>query len=285
MGNSSLAENAIDALAHLIAGNDARKGVVWPKASAHSFDGFELFTPMDGHDDFVLLGEVDQPPIWPMHAVWATYAHPGENHHGADGWGFKRVSTLAPSKWRGRLRYTLPRMVEHEELFIQQGGQSVGSVAPIGLAKGRIIMAGARSHPLAGMTIDPTTMYGRDRRETNLDNEANDIRAAHGFMLRREYLWSVLLGEIGVPRARFVTDAIGVREAFRLRDIPPGRSRRAALRHWVSEHWRRTNRSSDADRSWVRAHLRGHQRFVWNGFDCAIEPSREDLRKNAPDGT
>jgi len=104
---------------------------------------------------------------------------------------------------------------------------------------------------------------------------------AHGIMLRREYLWSVLLGEPGIPRARFVTDPLGVREAFRLRDIPSGKSRRAALRHWVRNHWRKHGRDSEADRAWVRAHMRGATDFTWNGFMCRVEPSRDDMRRNA----
>jgi hypothetical protein len=60
-----------------------------------------------------------------------------------------------------------------------------------------------------------------------------------GFSLRRRYLWSVLMGEAeNEPRARFVTDPVGVREVFRLRDISPGKRRRAALLHWVRANWR-----------------------------------------------
>jgi hypothetical protein len=55
------------------------------------------------------------------------------------------------------------------------------------------------------------------------------VRLVAGFSLRRRYLWSVLIGEAeDEPRARFVTGPLGVRELFRLRDVPPGKQRRAA---------------------------------------------------------
>jgi hypothetical protein len=89
----------------------------------------------------------------------------------------------------------------------------------------------------------------------------------------------VLLGEEGVPRARFVTDPIGVRAAFRLRDIPAGKTRRAALRHWVQEHWRKRRDPSKEDRAFVREYLRGATHFGWSGLSCQIEPSKEDQRR------
>lgn len=285
--DDTLAEMAIDSLAHLIAGSDDRKRLVWPRANPKSFDGFELFTPLPGvnDDDYVLLGEANKPPIWPMSVCWATRLDGQTKSVWGDtlpeGWGMKRVSTLDIKSWRGRLRVTLPRMVEHEELFIAHNGQALGSLAPLGLTGSGVVFAAARSHPQASLAVDPTTMYGRDGRETDVSMETQDVSMAHGMMLRREYLWSVLLGEPGIPRARFVTDVAGVRESFRLRDIPPGKQRRAALRHWVRDHWRKNRKRGGEDNAWVRAHLRGSLDFVWNGLSCQIMPSKEDERRNS----
>jgi hypothetical protein len=90
--------------------------------------------------------------------------------------------------------------------------------------------------------------------------------------------WRVLLGWDGYPRITFVTDAAGVREVFRLRDIPDGKARRIALRHWVTSHWRKTQ-DEDVDHK-VRAHLRGATEFRWNGLSCKIIPSIEDRQTN-----
>ena len=40
------------------------------------------------------------------------------------------------------------------------------------------------------------------------------------------------------PSLTLLTDATGVKEFWKLRDVPVGRRRRAALLHWVEKHWR-----------------------------------------------
>lgn len=92
--------------------------------------------------------------------------------------------------------------------------------------------------------------------------------------------WKVRLGYTGLPRITFNTDPDGVREVFRLRDVPEGRTRRAALRHWVSEHWRTFGDERPIE---VRKHLRGKVDFTWNGLRCEIEPSLADRRENQED--
>lgn len=89
--------------------------------------------------------------------------------------------------------------------------------------------------------------------------------------------WNVRIGYEGHPSVSFTTDHIGAREVFRLRDIPEGKSRRAALRHWVKSHWRSGSRDGSSE---VRRHLRGAERFVWNGLRCVITPSIEDMEEN-----
>ena len=98
--------------------------------------------------------------------------------------------------------------------------------------------------------------------------------------LQQYYEWSVLIGYEGTPRVRLFTDPIGLREIFKLRDIPPGRERRAALRNWVMQHWRRKRIDEDAT-IWVRRHLRGAVDFTWEGLRCAIQPAIYDLEQNA----
>ncbi len=75
--------------------------------------------------------------------------------------------------------------------------------------------------------------------------------------------WTVTLSIPGVPPALILlTDAIGIKELFRLRDCPEGRDRRAALLHWVREHWR-ANRHDPETEAMVRQHLRGGREFDW----------------------
>lgn len=91
------------------------------------------------------------------------------------------------------------------------------------------------------------------------------------------YKWSVRLNFEGNLAVSFWTDPHGAKEAFRLRDIPNGKTRREALRHWVREHWRQKRESDGV--ALVREHLRGQTKFSWNGLRCEIKPSAFDLEK------
>ena len=106
------------------------------------------------------------------------------------------------------------------------------------------------------------------------------IQVTLGLQFTQRYYWRVLLGYQGHPRIGFMTDAAGAHATFRLRDIPEGRQRRAALKHWVTEHWRQ-DRTDPALERQVRAHLRGASEFTWNGFRCALRPSSYDEVREA----
>lgn len=112
-----------------------------------------------------------------------------------------------------------------------------------------------------------------------LDLKIRPVQPCLGTEAARGLFWSVLLGEGLGPRLRLFTSISGARDAFRLRDIPPGRSRRAALRHWVREHQRNVSDDTEADRIWVSEHMRGATEFSWNGLRCRIEPSEFDLAR------
>jgi len=101
------------------------------------------------------------------------------------------------------------------------------------------------------------------------------VALAAGVQFCKPMYWQVGLQIDDGPMIRFFTDPHGAAQAFRLRDVAPGRSRRAALCHWVGHHWRR-NRADDGLHE-VRRHLRGATTFTWNGLTCAIEPAKDDL--------
>ena len=85
-----------------------------------------------------------------------------------------------------------------------------------------------------------------------------------------------------VGAVRLLTDPLGAREVFALRDIPNGAKRRAALRHWVRGHYRQSRVDPEA-RSYVNKHLRGVARFSWNGLECTIRPAITELEQLARD--
>ena len=74
-------------------------------------------------------------------------------------------------------------------------------------------------------------------------------------------------GEIGF---RMPLETLGqVKELFKMRDIPDGRRRRVALRHWVASHMRRKPTKPDEQVA-VREYLRGAKDFSWNGIEGRI---------------
>lgn len=77
------------------------------------------------------------------------------------------------------------------------------------------------------------------------------------------------------PSLTLLTDPTGVKEFWKLRDIPEGRKRRAALLHWVESHWRQ-NRKDPEIESYVRKHLRGQEELTQGQFRATITPSQTD---------
>lgn len=64
---------------------------------------------------------------------------------------------------------------------------------------------------------------------------------------------------------------------FKLRDVPPEKQRRSALRNWVSSHIRHI---SDEKQTVVRDYLRNRIEFDWAGFKCEYRPSEYDEEVN-----
>lgn len=92
------------------------------------------------------------------------------------------------------------------------------------------------------------------------------------------YCWRVGVSIDSSPKMYFMTDAIGVRELLKERDVREGKVRRDALLHWVSEHWR-INRFDTDEEVRVRKHLRGMRHAICFGFNCEIEESDFDKRE------
>ena len=139
-------------------------------------------------------------------------------------------------------------------------------------------------HLVAGANVgwSPHTSWIHTARPMRGAKEARRLRetmvGALNAMLERRYTWRVEMGFPGHPRVVFDTDPSGARHIYADRETRG--NRRASLRHWVSAHWRR-KASDQADRAWVREHLRGATEFEWHGLHCALYPSRFDLESEA----
>lgn len=77
------------------------------------------------------------------------------------------------------------------------------------------------------------------------------------------------------PSLTLLTDPTGVKEFWRLRDIPEGKKRRAALLHWVEAHWRQKRHDPDVE-VYVRKQMRGREELTQGQFKAKIIASETD---------
>jgi hypothetical protein len=220
----------------------------------------------DGRHEFLIPVNYGAPAVWPIDVRTVQDANAGVGEDG-EKWPdgtlqFHRTRTITMSEARtlGASRYSA-RMVMDEVVSAKPDGTAISARAPVAQIGDKWVNAA------------PSSIDGY------LNQSA--IPIALGLALAIRYEWSVWIGHNDGPRVRFLTDPLGAREAFALRDLPPGKMRRAAIRHWVTAHWRRQKRDSAADRAWIREHLRGTTDFTWNGLRCRIQPSDFDVEKAA----
>jgi hypothetical protein len=96
------------------------------------------------------------------------------------------------------------------------------------------------------------------------------------FALTERYEWHAAFGAEDGPRLLLPTSSGGASALFKNRELMEGAKRRAALRHWVHNHYR----SKETDIAYVRDHLRGATRFSWCDLPCELLVSAFDLEKN-----
>lgn len=96
------------------------------------------------------------------------------------------------------------------------------------------------------------------------------LRNALRRILLDEIAWTIHLERFPF---RFLIHAsdVSARELISMRDIESG-TRRAAARHWVKEHYRKTQHSP----ALVKAHLRGQTEFRWGDWICSLRESQFD---------
>lgn len=225
--------------------------------------------------------EMRQPknwPVWPLDICYGTFYPEPEPENGwhCARWQVQRLRTTTPKEWRGKAKLVSPWMAISTTSVITVDGKHRGVEVPISFAGGRWVSALPNSIVWSGDALNchPEKMINRGG-----DRHNRAMEMAFTMALVPRYHWCVDIGFHG-PAVTFVTDPVGAREVFSLRDLPEGRSRRAALRHWVKEHWRK-KRTDPLSVAAVREHLRGATQFSWNGLNCRIRPAAYDLERLA----
>jgi len=106
----------------------------------------------------------------------------------------------------------------------------------------------------------------------------NKTRALMGLEYMAPENWFSVIKMPGSPSISLHTDPTGVKELWKIRDVPDGYNRRLALIHWVGAHWRKTRNDPDVE-AYVRKHLRGAERCTCGDLIIDIVPSKSDRLK------
>jgi hypothetical protein len=130
------------------------------------------------------------------------------------------------------------------------------------------------------------TIFGRGWRNSRrervpiyFEQKSHDsVQLAHSVAFANQYRWSIGIGFVDGLSIQYPTTPRGVQSAFKMRDIPEGKSRRDSLKHWVNSHNRKISRREEIIiETRVRKHLRGQTDFQWGGMDISINVCPYDL--------
>jgi len=196
-------------------------------------------------------------------------------------WQFTRTQTADPQSLRGRVKMFSQKMVTRTFLQFWDNGKWYSETTPFGLInkKWRSLNDGLVSERPVGNIRGDTIATVR----SSLDKEDRDLQHLQVSMdfsaaLTGRYNWHAALGSSrGGPRLLLPTTPDGCLWLFKDRQKDQEAGRRAALRHWVGNHFRDLPK---AGLTYVRDHLRGETAFNWYDLACDLMVSDFDLEKN-----
>lgn len=197
--------------------------------------------------------------VWPIKGSMITTREESGNKQN----NIAAVRTIDVRAARGKITKPMPRMVEYVHTAWRDGNRR-----GFGMSQIYGWFPGGKPQNISTSKI------------TEADTQArNIITCLAGFQMTWEDYWTVVIGSVGGGSSlRVPCSAKAAMDFLSLRDIPEGRTRRSAIRHWVSAHDRKT----ESGETEVIGHLRGRQKFSWDGLVGYVEPSKAvlDAAKN-----
>lgn len=124
-------------------------------------------------------------------------------------------------------------------------------------------------------SCEKTTHEGIFRIPPNDNRTLMQQKVFMGFAFMEPAFWVARVSLGSAPPLALITDPVGVKELWKFRDIPSGAKRRAALLHWVADHWRMDRNDPDVE-LYVRKALRGARSFSHGDLSVDVQESRED---------
>lgn len=169
-----------------------------------------------------------------------------------------KIRIANPKEARGRVKKYMPLMFTQEVLYLCQ---------PYPLFKTFWGMKANNTYELLNNNM------------TAQQDISDAFWVAMSIAVEKHLHWNVYIKEeqdlIGITLQSRVSD---IKELFKLRELPPDKNRRTALKHWVCSHQRRKpNTTTETELIEIEKYLRGATEFYWNGLYCRITPSTIDV--------
>lgn len=232
--------------------------------------------PDDTDRMFWAESEVNHPElVWPV-GVGIVF-HKRNNDEWGDHLHCIYAQSVDAKKLRGRYKFVGKHNLAVYEGFLEKGDKWSSAVNYAAWHWGKWRDAGRVRYDEAFMqNVRPeggapvVAGYRPEEGELSIGDRA---ALAQSMALTYRYEWGAQFAIEGSARIIVPVTPEGALELFNDRDKPADHDRRAALRHWVSQHLRK---KPGGDFSGVRAHLRGATTFNWRGFDVVLRPSQFD---------
>lgn len=206
--------------------------------------------------------------LWPIRVSWVVDREPinPEKYSGEPIHVFQ-VKTIKAADYRGMVHRISPHMVLLEAAHIYPDHAETVAM---------VVSRYGGNWVIADKSVD----YDAKGIPNRMPHElmTYNVQASIALALRHRYEWAISFSQPETCSVRIATDPTGIKELFRLRDLPTAGGRRSMLSTWISDHWRSSRSDADME-TYVRKQLRGTNKFSWHGFDCELLPAQYDLEK------